>query len=67
MSALLVHGDQDKAVSYEISQRVAASRPNSTLHTVHGSDHGFDSREREDEAIAVTVDWLVNETEVSAQ
>jgi uncharacterized protein len=67
MPALLVHGDQDKSVSYEISQRVAASRPNSTLHTVHGSDHGFDSREREDEAITVTVDWLVNETEVSAQ
>lgn len=28
------------------------------FHTVVGSDHGVDSREREDEAIAVTVSWL---------
>ncbi|RJQ77663.1 alpha/beta fold hydrolase [Pseudonocardiaceae bacterium YIM PH 21723] len=55
---LVVHGDQDSAVSYDIAKNAAAQKPNTEIHTVLGSDHGFDSREREDEAIAVTVDWL---------
>ena len=59
--SLIVHGDSDTAVSYEVSARVAASRPNTTLHTIAGSDHGFDSREREDQAISETVDWLVDQ------
>jgi alpha-beta hydrolase superfamily lysophospholipase len=63
--ALVVHGDRDTAVSYDISRRIATDRPGTALHTIHGSDHGFDSIERENEAIAATVDWLINETEVS--
>lgn len=58
----MVHGDKDTYVSYEIAKQAAAERPSSgrpaNFHTVVGSDHGFDSRQREDEAIAVTVDWL---------
>lgn len=57
--ALVVHGDQDSYVSYDIARDAAAARTNCDFHTVAGSDHGFDSREREDEAIKVTVDWLV--------
>ncbi|MFI7189993.1 alpha/beta hydrolase [Nocardia nova] len=57
--ALVVHGDRDTAVSYPIAAGVARARADTVLHTVVGSDHGFDSREREDEAISVTVDWLV--------
>lgn len=60
MPALVVHGDKDTYVSYQIAIDAAARRPNTDFHTVAGSDHGFDSREREDEAIAVTVDWLVS-------
>ncbi|MDT3444475.1 alpha/beta hydrolase [Pseudofrankia sp. BMG5.37] len=56
--ALVVHGDQDQAVSYDIARDAAEARPSCDFHTVAGSDHGFDSREREDEAIAVTVRWL---------
>lgn len=60
--ALVVHGDRDTAVSYDIAraaaeERAAAGTP-TDFHTVVGSDHGFDSREREDEAIQVTIDWL---------
>lgn len=55
---LIVHGDHDTAVSYAVSADVAHTRPDTLLHTVIGSDHGFDSREREDEAIGVTVAWL---------
>jgi alpha-beta hydrolase superfamily lysophospholipase len=55
---LVVHGDQDSYVSYDIAREAAAARPNCVFHTVVGSDHGFDSREREAEAIAVTVGWL---------
>lgn len=58
--ALVVHGDRDSAVSYDIA-RAAAQARGCDLHTVAGSDHGFDSREREDEAIAVTVSWLIDQ------
>ncbi|MFQ6397541.1 alpha/beta hydrolase family protein [Nocardia sp. KC 131] len=61
---LIVHGDRDTAVSYDIAADTARSRPDTTLHTVVGSDHGFDSREREDQAIGVTVDWLVAQSVV---
>ena len=57
---LVVHGDRDSAVSYEIAQQAAAAKPNTELHTVRGSDHGFDTRQREDEAVAVTVAWLID-------
>ncbi|GAB2694879.1 alpha/beta fold hydrolase [Nocardia thraciensis] len=60
--ALIVHGDQDGAVSYPIAAEAAWKRPGTRLHTVVGSDHGFDSREREDEAIAVTAGWLVEQS-----
>lgn len=57
---LIVHGDRDTAVSYDIARQVASARPGCDFHTVSGSDHGFDSREREDEAITATVDWLAH-------
>ncbi|MGH3712937.1 MAG: hypothetical protein ACRDT4_05675, partial [Micromonosporaceae bacterium] len=56
---LVVHGDRDSYVSYDIAREAALSRAACDFHSVAGSDHGFDSREREDEAIDVTVDWLV--------
>jgi alpha-beta hydrolase superfamily lysophospholipase len=56
--ALVVHGDRDSYVSYDVAKAACASRPRCELHTVEGSDHGFDSRDREDEAIGVTVEWL---------
>ncbi len=43
---------------YDVAKAASTDRPECEFHTVVGSDHGFDSREREDEAIAVTVDWL---------
>jgi alpha-beta hydrolase superfamily lysophospholipase len=59
MPALVVHGDRDSYVSYDIARSACAERPRCDFHTVAGSDHGFDSSEREDEAISATVDWLV--------
>lgn len=56
--SLVVHGDQDSYVSYDIARAAASSRPDTDFHTVRGSNHGFDSTEREDEAIQVSVDWL---------
>ena len=56
--SLVVHGDQDSYVSYDIARAAASSRSDTEFHTVRGSDHGFDSTEREDEAIRVSVDWL---------
>lgn len=59
MSALIIHGDKDASVSYDIARSAAEARANCTLRTVAGSDHGFDSRSREDEAIDATVEWLL--------
>ncbi|GAA1117221.1 alpha/beta hydrolase family protein [Nocardiopsis metallicus] len=56
--SLVVHGDQDSYVSYGIARAAASDRADTDFHTVQGSDHGFDSTEREDEAIGVSVDWL---------
>lgn len=61
--ALVVHGDRDTAVSYEIAHQAATAKPNTDFHTVRGSDHGFDTREQEDEAVAVTTDWLLKNGE----
>jgi pimeloyl-ACP methyl ester carboxylesterase len=60
VQSLVVHGDQDSYVSYEIARDAASRHPDCVFHTVPGSDHGFDSREREDQAIQVTIDWLAS-------
>lgn len=62
VETLIVHGDRDTAVSYDIAADVAQRRPHTTLHTVAGSDHGFDGRAKEDEAIEATVRWLVEQS-----
>ncbi|MGH3622090.1 MAG: alpha/beta hydrolase [Sciscionella sp.] len=61
--ALVVHGERDNAVSYEIARHAADTKPNTEFHTVRGSDHGFDTREREDEAVGVTAEWLISDRE----
>ncbi|WP_262391682.1 alpha/beta hydrolase [Nocardiopsis sp. CNR-923] len=63
--SLVVHGDQDSYVSYDIARVAASSRTDTDFHTVWGSDHGFDSTEREDEAIRVSVDWLDTQAQQS--
>lgn len=63
--SLVIHGDQDSYVSFAIAQQAAEARADCAFHTVVGSDHGFDTREREDEAIAVTVDFLVDQAGAS--
>lgn len=56
--ALVVHGDRDSAIPYDIARAAADARGNCDFHTVCGSDHGFDGREHEDEAITATISWL---------
>jgi alpha-beta hydrolase superfamily lysophospholipase len=56
--ALVIHGDRDSYVSYEVAKAAAADHAAAEFHTVVGSDHGFDSPAREEEAIRVTVEWL---------
>lgn len=59
--ALVVHGDRDTAVSYDIARKAAEARAGTDFHTVLGSDHGFDTRVLEDQAVVVTVEWLTNQ------
>jgi len=60
VSGLIIHGDRDSYVSYDIARQAATTRPGTQFHTVSDSGHGFDSLERENEAIAVTVEWLID-------
>ena len=55
--ALVVHGERDTYVSYDIARSAALAR-GADFHTVRESDHGFDTVEQEDEAIEVTVSWM---------
>lgn len=56
--ALVVHGDRDSLIPYDIARAAADARGSCDFHTVCGSDHGFDGREHEDEAITATISWL---------
>jgi alpha-beta hydrolase superfamily lysophospholipase len=58
---LIVHGDHDSYVSYEIARTIAEKRPGSDFHTVTGADHGFNSAKHEDDAIHATVKWLTRQ------
>ncbi|WP_020499987.1 alpha/beta hydrolase [Sciscionella marina] len=65
VASLVVHGDRDTAVSYEIAKTAAAEKSGCQFHTVTGSDHGFDTRAHEDEAIAATIAWLTEKSSAS--
>jgi len=39
--SLIIHGDRDSVVPYEVSKEVAASFPRVRLHTLRDADHGF--------------------------
>lgn len=58
--ALMIHSDRDSAVPYDIARAAADTRGGCDFHAVHGSDHGFDAREHEDEAITATISWLID-------
>lgn len=58
---LVLHGDRDASVSYEIAFQAATQKPNTAFHSVEGSDHGFDTQEHEEEAVAATVEWLTTD------
>jgi uncharacterized protein len=58
---LVVHRDRDTEVSYDIARAAVEARGNAEMRTVAGSDHGFDSRQREDEAIDAAVRWLATQ------
>ncbi|MFJ5613463.1 alpha/beta hydrolase [Streptomyces sp. NPDC093221] len=56
--ALVLHGDRDDCVSFDIARDVAATVPHWEFHPLPGAGHGFHSPEHEPEAIAVTARWL---------
>lgn len=57
--ALIIHGDLDDHVSYNVAKNAALARRNCDFHTIASADHGFDSTEMMDEAIRTTLDWLI--------
>ncbi|MFF5051687.1 alpha/beta hydrolase [Micromonospora sp. NPDC000663] len=53
---LIVQGDRDSIVSYEVARQTADRRVGCRLHTVTGADHGFD--DHQEEAVEAVVSWL---------
>jgi alpha/beta superfamily hydrolase len=58
INTLIIHGDKDTYVSYKISKEVSERSDKIELITIAGSDHGFDSKEKENHAIESTIKWL---------
>jgi len=56
--SIIIHGDKDTYVPYDVSAIACKERNNCEMHTIEGSDHGFDGREKEDTAITITTSWL---------
>lgn len=59
---LLIHGDKDQSVPYEVSERyleIYGSRAD--LHTISGGDHTFNKKEWEEEVLDYTVGFLAGE------
>lgn len=55
--SLIVHGDRDTFVPYDVSARAAQRHRCCELITIEGADHGFNP-DKEDDAIARTVSWI---------
>jgi alpha-beta hydrolase superfamily lysophospholipase len=61
LPALVLHGDRDAHVSFDIARQAAADLPHWDFHPVAGAGHGFHSPEHEREAITVTVRRLAED------
>ncbi|MEP7115899.1 MAG: alpha/beta fold hydrolase [Ilumatobacteraceae bacterium] len=58
---LVAHGDADQTVSFEVAERVAASRASARMLRIEGAEHGF-SRPDEDQILAAsTLSFLLDE------
>ena len=58
LPTLVIHGDRDMCVSYEVAKDASEARGDVDFETLPGSDHGFAGREHGDTAIERTVTWL---------
>lgn len=54
--ALVVHGDADEHVSYDVAREAASLRAGTDWHRVRGGGHGF--RGAAEEVVEVTASWL---------
>ncbi|GAB2986180.1 alpha/beta hydrolase [Amycolatopsis acidiphila] len=57
--ALVVHGDEDEHISYEVAREAAACRGRTDWYPVAGDGHGF--RRTGSEVVEVTARWLVRQ------
>ncbi|MEV4969899.1 alpha/beta hydrolase [Streptomyces scopuliridis] len=56
--ALVLHGDRDGHVSFDIARRAAETIGHWEFHPLSGASHGFHGPEHEEAAVAVTTRWL---------
>lgn len=55
---LIVHGDSDKVVPFEVSKRAVKVFPNASLHTIKGAGHVFITDEYQAEFLRVADEFL---------
>lgn len=60
VKTLIIHGNKDTYVSYEIAKECASKYSNISFLTIEGSEHGFGRESDEVFAIKETVDFLIN-------
>jgi uncharacterized protein len=56
--AIIIQASHDTCVDQKVSRTACEERNNCKLHIIKDSDHCFSTREKEDEVIAGTVNWL---------
>jgi uncharacterized protein len=58
---LVLHGDHDSKVPYNVTKSAVEKCPCVTFHTIHGAEHAFKTEEHERETFELTTDWICKE------
>ena len=61
VAALVIHGDKDSCVSFDLVKDASGHRANVTFVPIWGSEHGFHLDGYGDRAIGSTCDWLAQQ------
>lgn len=58
---LIIHGDQDTYVPYEVSREASLKMKNCDFVTISGANHGFGRKEEEENVFLNIKEWLFGE------
>lgn len=55
---LILHGDKDKYVSYDISKKYSDGINKCEFYTLNGADHGFEKKDEQKKVLQIITKWL---------